>query len=130
MYFELGQTYADDNKIDKGIAYLDTSILFMNDNFYGYNCRGIMNRAIRNYEKALADFNTAAAIDSTNGVAFANIAGVYCDIKDYSSALKFVKKAELNNFDIYSVKAFQNLIRNHTKEEIFKTSTTFPPNND
>lgn len=114
LYFELGQTFANKNDIETGIAYLDSSLLYsVQKEIITLNQRGLMHMAVKNYNSALQDFNQVLEIDSTLGYIYVNKALAYANKKEYKLSTLEIKKAELHHYDVHKDKRLNYLLKHY-----------------
>jgi len=58
-----------------------------------YNNRGIVYDDLKEYDKAMADYNKANEINPQYAMAYNNRGSVYYDLKEYDKAIKDYNKA-------------------------------------
>lgn len=100
-FFGFSQEYYSNNnvEIEKKISKLD-SLILENPSFQNYFNRGYLNHEIKNYEKALNDYNKAIQIDSISFLAYYNRACLKVDTNDLNGALfDYNKSINLGNND-------------------------------
>lgn len=82
-YYELGKAY-----YDKAWDDMQSSMSLNQDYYASYNIRGLLNlKYKKNNERALADFNKAIALKSTDWWSNKNRAVVYKRMKQYKNAI-------------------------------------------
>ncbi|BBM84851.1 tetratricopeptide repeat protein [Candidatus Uabimicrobium amorphum] len=122
------------------IKYYSLQIKNNPNNDLAYNNRGSLYKNLKQYEKALADYNKAIAIDPDNFVAYKNRGILYQDLKQYEKALADYNKAidiDPNNFEAYNnrgllykhLKQYEKALADYNKTIVIDPNNSFAYNN-
>ncbi len=88
------------NDVPGGLAALDRAVLLAPNETLPLSLRGLYYKRQKEYEKALADFETAARLEPNIPMWGVAIADVYSDMNDLNAALaNYQKVAEMNPTD-------------------------------
>lgn len=91
-YSKKGEIYKELKNFEKAIACQNKSI-FMHPTSSGYLSRADTYLEMSLYDEAIRDCKEAIEIDSTNALAYHNLAGILIEIAEYEQALKTYDKA-------------------------------------
>jgi len=94
LLFELSNSYARVNKLERAIALLDSAIMIDDSVAALYNNRGLLYYKLKENKKAINDYQRAIRLDSTLHIIYSNLALVYYYEKMFDNACQSIEKAE------------------------------------
>jgi tetratricopeptide (TPR) repeat protein len=115
LLFDLSETYARLNNLERAITLLDTAIM-IDSSFSGfYNNRGLLYYKLRENDRAIGDYEKAIQLDSTKSVFYSNLALAYYCEKSYDKSCESIQKAIKLGLDLEKHKEFKRIMKRHCK---------------
>lgn len=109
LLIEISGCYANLNKLEKAINYLNKAIK-IDSTYEGlYNNRGLLYHKLNYNEKAIKDFEKAIKINPNQSIFYANLALSLYHANMYSDACKAIQKAEKLGLKINESKTIRSI---------------------
>ncbi|WP_026710733.1 tetratricopeptide repeat protein [Flavobacterium filum] len=109
LLLEISSCYANVNKLEKAIDYLNVAIN-IDSTYEGlYNNRGLLYHKLNDDDKAIKDFESAIKINPNQSFLYANLAISLYQSNKYSEACLAIQKAKQLGFKIDESKTIRNI---------------------
>jgi tetratricopeptide (TPR) repeat protein len=115
LLFDLANTYAKANDLEKAIVSLDKAIKIDSTIAVFYSNRGLLYYKLMERDKAICDYQKAIQLDSSQMVFYANIALAYYHENLYNKSCESIKKAEKLGFDVLKSKELKRIKTSYCK---------------